>query len=326
MKKIFIMEDYFLKMNIEYFIDSKKEYNIDTIKKVKCDIFISCYNDSERVLKIFTNICANEKIWIIIPEYQYNKSEYPKGNILEGKSYNEAELIISTIGNYLKDKSDLSICIDVTGFMRPHIIFLIKFMYISNIKNYNIIYSEPSYYSKKSDTSFTESDVEEVRQISSFEGCHNRNITNDILILGVGYDHNLMSRVILNKDQARLIFLFGLPSLSADMYQESLLRFNRVSANSIKVSNNNTFFTSVNDPFVNANMLSNIYKHIKKKQEKFNVYLCPLSTKPQALGFTLFYMKELQKEAASIIFPFSSSYSRETSKGIGRIWLYPINL
>ena len=311
-------------MNIEYFIDSKKEYNIETIKELKWDVFISCYNNSERVLKIFTNICANEKIWIITPEYQYKKSEYPKENYLEGDSLNEAELIVNTIGDYLKDKRHLSICIDITGFMRQHIIFLIKFMHINKIKNYDLIYSEPSYYAKKSDTSFTESDVEEVRQISSFEGCHNRNTANDILILGVGYDHNLMSRVILNKDQAHLIFLFGLPSLSADMYQESLLRFNRVSANSIKISNENTFFTSVNDPFVNASMLSTIYKHLKKKQEKINLYLCPLSTKPQALGFTLFYMKELQNESASIIFPFSSSYSRETSKGIGRIWLYPI--
>jgi hypothetical protein len=318
-------------MNIEYFIDSKKEYDIETIKDLNWDIFISCYNNSERVKKIFSTICAKDKLWIITPEYEYVKSEYPNENYLEGESFNEAELILGTIGKYLKDKNHLHICIDITGFMRPHIIFLVKYMKLNNISNYDLIYSEPSYYAKKSDTSFTESDVNKVRQISNFEGSHHINTANDVLIIGVGYDHNLVSRVILNKDQAHLIFLFGLPSLSADMYQESILRFNRVSADSKKISNENTFFSSVNDPFVNASVLSNIYKYLKKKQEKkkqkeFNLYLCPLSTKPQALGFALFYMKELQNEAASIIFPFSSSYSKNTSIGIGRIWLYPIHL
>jgi hypothetical protein len=131
---------------------------------------------------------------------------------------------------------------------------------------------------------------------------------------------------MLYKDQARPIFLFGLPSLSADMYQESILRFNRISENKEKVTNENTFFTNLNDPFVNANILSTIYEDIKKKQKISNLYLSPLATKPQALGFGLFYLKELQNEPASILFPFSSTYSRETNIGIGRIWLYPIYL
>jgi len=312
--------------NIEYLIDSKKEYKLSDINEYQCDIFISCFNDSERVRLLYSSIIAEEKIWIIIPEYKYKESEYPKEYYLADNSPNEAELIINTIGKCIQNKNGKKICIDITGFMRPQIIFLVKYLYLNNIRKFDLFYSEPSSYSKKSETSFATSDVDEVRQIASYEGTHNINTDNDVLILGVGYDHDLMSRIILTKEKAHLILVFGLPSLSADMYQESLLRFQRVSAISTRISNDNSFFASVNDPFVTASVLSTIYKQLISKKEISNLYLCPLATKPQALGFSLFYLNELIEKPASIIFPFSPSYSKKTSKGIGRIWLYPIYL
>jgi hypothetical protein len=320
------METYSVRNKIEYLIDSKEEYNPTTIKEYQCDIFISCFNDSERVRSLYSSILAEEKIWIIIPEYKYEKTEYPKEFYLYDDSSNEADLIINTIGKCMKNMNEKKICIDITGFMRPQIIFLINYLYVNNIRRFDLFYSEPSSYSKKSETSFALSDVEEVRQIASYEGYHNISTDNDVLILGVGYDHELMSRVILTKDKAHLIVLFGLPSLSADMYQESILRFQRVSALSTRISNDNTFFASANDPFVTAGVLSTIYKQLASRGNISNLYLCPLATKPQALGFSLFYLNELKEKPASIIFPFSPLYSKETSKGIGRIWLYPIYL
>jgi hypothetical protein len=38
----------------------------------------------------------------------------------------------------------------------------------------------------------------------------------------------------------------------------------------------------------------------------------------------LFYLRELVNTASSVIFPFPRHYNKETSAGIGRIWLYPI--
>jgi len=315
-----------MKNRIEYLIDSKKEYRLTNINKYKCDIFISCFNNSERVKSLYSNIIAKEKIWIIIPEYKYDASEYPKEYYLYDNSSNEADLIINTIGKYLYNKNEKKICIDITGFMRPQIIFLVNYLYLNNFRKFDLFYSEPSSYSEKSETSFTTSDVEEVRQIATYEGIHNINTDNDVLILGVGYDHDLMSRIISTKEKAQHILVFGLPSLSADMYQESLLRFKRVSASSTGISNDNSFFASVNDPFVTASVLSIIYKQLISKKEITNLYLCPLATKPQALGFSLFYLKELKEKPASIIFPFSPSYSKETTTGISRIWLYPIYL
>ena len=52
--------------------------------------------------------------------------------------------------------------------------------------------------------------------------------------------------------------------------------------------------------------------------------LSPLATKPQALGFALFYLQELLDQPASVLFPFSRRYERETSNGVGRVWSYEI--
>ena len=57
-----------------------------------------------------------------------------------------------------------------------------------------------------------------------------------------------------------------------------------------------------------------------------NLYLAPLATKPQALGFALFYIKELEGMPASIILPINKSYARETGSGVGNVWRYKIQL
>jgi hypothetical protein len=93
-----------------------------------------------------------------------------------------------------------------------------------------------------------------------------------------------------------------------------------------KVITENTSYASANDPYVVATELSATYRIFSSRQEISNLYLYPLATKAQTLGFTLFFMHELQSKPESIIFPFPKSYAKETSKGIGRIWLYPICL
>ncbi|WP_259639371.1 hypothetical protein, partial [Pseudomonas syringae] len=191
------------------------------------------------------------------------------------------------------------------------------------------IYTEPLHYTRKEDTDFTLSDVSEVRQVSGFEGTHNvdmsRDVSKDVLFLGVGYDSHLMSRVSLDKDRARHLQLHSLPSLSADMYQESLIRLDRAGLPNNK-GDDQVFFSSANDPFFTATALSKALQKICRNTPPSNLYLSPLATKPQTLGFGLFYLRELDGAPASIIFPFSERYSRETSKGIGRSWLYPIFL
>jgi hypothetical protein len=162
-------------------------------------------------------------------------------------------------------------------------------------------------------------------QVGGFEGTHLPDTSNDVLVIGAGYDHVLISHVAEYKENARKVQLLGLPSLRADMYQENVLRAQRageqIGSSDIGV---NTFFAPANDPFVTAEVLQQVYSYAGRIKPVTNLYLCPVSTKVQVLGFGLYYLTEWVGRSASIIFPFCRTYTRETSKGVSRIWWYQV--
>lgn len=291
----------------------------------KWDVFISAFNDSRRVKSVFSDVTASRKIWVMLPEYGYQQHEQPNhSEIIALTSRREADQISQLI-NSLGPLEDKRICVDITGFMRPQILFLIYFLTKIGITKFDAVYTEPEQYGRKEDTKFSE-DVEIVRQVDGYEGVHTDEVANDLLIVGVGYDDGLVSRVAGDKDGAKLFQLLSLPSLSADMYQESILRLDKASLAIDPALEDRTFFAPANDPFVVASELSQKFKQLRGTYPIGNIYLSPLATKPQALGFALFFLHELTSAPASIIFPFSNNYSRETSKGIGRSWVYEMHL
>lgn len=310
-------------LSIRYLVDAKLPLSEDH----EWDIFISAYNDSRRVQDIFDKVKSVEKHWIILPEYCYAPIELPSSpNVWVATEKNEADQIINSVGKIVgAAPKKARICIDITGFMRPQILFVLKYMKAQGFIEFNMLYTEPGQYSRKEDTPFSLDDVNEVRQVSGYEGLHSHDMSQDLIIIGTGYDHELISRVILEKEGSRLVQLHSLPSLSADMYQESLIRLDRASVPS-HPNDDQVFFSSANDPYLTATALSRAYRRLKSMRNITNLYLSPLATKPQALGFGLFYIAELEGTSASVIFPYSSKYSRETSKGVGRSWVYPIYL
>jgi hypothetical protein len=315
-------------MDLTYLVDAKTLFISD---EDRWDYFFSALNDSERVRHTFNKVQSENKYWVVIPEYQYDPADLPRdANVLRTESFNEADQIIETIGSILSAVDRAArICIDITGFMRPQILFILKYLEVSEFLFFDMIYTEPRNYSRKGETEFTLSDVTEVRQVSGFEGSHNldmsKEMPKDVLFIGVGYDSNLMARVALDKDRARQLQLHSLPSLSADMYQESLIRLDRAGLPN-NSGDDQIFFSSASDPYLTASALSSAHSRIFRTEPISNLYLSPLATKPQALGFGLFYLKELIGTPSSIIFPFSTKYSRETSEGVGRTWRYPICL
>lgn len=315
-------------IELSYLIDAKSAASLDD---QIWDFFFSTLNDSERVRDVFKRARATKKYWLIVPEYQYTVEEEPKDQeVLRTDSLNEADQIIETIGSVIHQiNKNSKICVDITGMMRPQILFVLRYFKTFGINSFDMIYTEPGHYARKEDTDFTLADVTEVRQVSGFEGVHtldmSKDVSKDVLFIGVGYDSHLMSRVALDKDRARHLQLHSLPSLSADMYQESLIRLDRAGLPNIR-GDEHIFFSSASDPFLTASALSKALRKTCQTDSPANVYLSPLATKPQTLGFGLFYLKELDGLPASIIFPFSSKYSRETSKGIGKTWLYPVRL
>lgn len=307
---------------LRYYLDAKRSLSLDDDG---WDVFISAYNDSDRVKLVFDRVRATRKIWWLLPEYRYEPHEYPANGtqtIPLTDDY-EADLVLAG----LKDVGDLSglrICIDVTGLMRPHILFLMYYFNKTGVRSYDFVYTEPEHYSRKVDTRFSKDETSVVRQVAGFEGPHTNDGPNDILVVGVGYDHPLIGHVTQNKEKARQVQLHSLPSLSADMYHEALLRLDRV--NLADATQDNVYFSSANDPYVTASTLSEALCALNSMQELSNIYLSTLATKPQAIGFGLFYLTELVGTRSSIIFPCVKGYERETGKGIGRSWVYPINL
>lgn len=313
---------------ISYLLDSKEKIeDFDALDEV--DVLISAFNHSKRVKHAFERIPATKKHWWILPEYDYSDKDLEKigddVSRIDGLPENEAELVLQGVdASGLDNPTDLSVCIDITGFMEPHIFMLLKYFEASRAKSLSMVYSEPERYSRGADTSFSLEDIQDVRQVSGFEGVHTPDTEKDVLLLGVGYDHQLMGQAIRYKESARLLQLLSLPSLTADMYQESLVRVDKVDTEQLSPPGRTEQFCSANDPFLIAASASRLYHREQNNGGISNFYLCPLATKPQALGFGLFYLRELTSTASSVIFPFPRSYSKETSKGIGRSWLYPI--
>ena len=118
---------------------------------------------------------------------------------------------------------------------------------------------------------------------------HSPNLSNDLLIIGAGYENHLISQVAKFKDQSQKVLLFGFPSLRADMYQENVLKAHLSEENtgSKAFEDSRRYFAPANDPFVTASVLSEIVERYNTRTEITNLYLCPLATKAQTLGFAL---------------------------------------
>lgn len=293
------------------------------IQSREWDFFISSYNDSERVRRTFHNVGAREKRWVVIPEYLYERSVVPENSLYFGGEYSEAELVSNMferlgIGRGFSGR----LCIDITGFLAPHILFIVAYLRGLGISECDFIYSEPLFYRSGERTQFSFGKVF-VRLVNGYEGVSNPESSRDFLIVGVGYESSLMSQVFVTKDGATPVHLHALPSLSSDMYQNSMICLDKVSSGALPDAQN--FYCPANDPFSVATVVSEIVRSIKK-HDPTNIYLCPLATKPQALGFSLSYWKDLSDGLAKIIFPFAESYARDVATGVGKTWLYSVSI
>ena len=292
------------------------------------DLFISSFVPADRTTYVYDRVSANRKIWLVFPEYNFDTAELPTGEVYCAPVNNEANFIRDFWTSLPSNVHDLRICIDITGFIRPYLIYLVRWLQENNIRVFDAIYAEPVQYQRQEHTEFSGYVVDEVRQVVGFEGVHNTDISNDVLIIGVGYEYNLISHVADSKAKATKLQVIGFPSLRADMYQQNILCVQRAEESLAGTVDNEdrTFFAPANDPFVTANTLSAIVNRWNKRRPITNLYLCPLSTKAHVLGFALYFLTERRNTATSIIFPFEERYSKKTSEGIARIWKYTVEL
>jgi len=287
------------------------------------DFLWAAWTKDERAHALYDRIQARNKQWIILPEYGFAEREIPLGSFAPTDTRDEAELITRFLDASGFNESS-SICIDITGFLAPYLLFLLRALAVRGISNVELLYAEPGRYLESEETQFSSENVRFVRQIYGYEGTHAPDTSKDVLILGVGYDHQLLKIVASSKEGARTIQLFGLPALRPDMYQQSILRASRAAEALGRPPGEHpdNLPLPAYDPFTTATILSKL----TEDREFTNLYLCPLSTKPQVVGFGIFYINECIDKPISILYPFCSAFSKETSVGIGRIWAYTAEL
>ena len=315
---------------MDYSLLSRATYDAEEVHLLPdWDLFLSAYNGSERVRRVFEAVSASRKEWLIHPEYDIATRQLPtNGRQWVSRSSDEADFWRDYFAArpIVGRAADTKICVDITGFMRPHIMLLPRVMRDMGCDRLDVLYSNPVAYAHDEDTSFTHGAVKGVRQVRGFEGIHLSDTgAPEILIIGSGYEDELIWRVAESRRAARKIQLFGLPGLQPHMYEQSRLRAARAAEAVGPLSKGSVIFAPAGDPFMTAQVIREQVR-VETQRGDANIYLCPLSTKAQALGFALYYLCECVGNSVSIVFPYVDKYAVATSVGLSRISLYRLEL
>ena len=293
------------------------------------DIFWSSYDETQRVREPFERVRADDKQWLVHTEYGFERKDRPSDAVVLSDSFDPPDLL-----RFVRDRQDAlcgrSLCIDATGFVSPHLLVLLRALRDVGIRHIDVLYSDPIRYMEDEETAFTTGPVDRVEQIPGYEGVHRgAGIDNEVLVIGAGYDYEQIARACEAKRTSKKYLLTGLPSLQPHMYQESVLRIHRAHEAIGNIPSRQRLYAPANHPFTVAQMLHDVVfgeEEEAKAQGRppRNTYLCPVGPKPHVLGFALYYLRELDGKAASIIYPFSGSYGRLTTQGLLRTWQYSV--
>lgn len=289
------------------------------------DVFLSAFNAEERINRVFAAVPASKKQFFQLPDYRVN-DETISETILSPQGDTESEIVAEIVSSGGVEQG-ARVCIDATGVVRQYLPALMKCLMLQGVNRFHLMYSEPARYGNKEETRFSSTEYIEVRQVFGFEGSHNTDTSRDVLIIGAGYEQSLITAVSESKSHADKRVIYGFPSMRADMYQESVLSsyISRESLGEKAVMSPR--FAPAYDPFVTAETLQSIVSEIESSKGTIsNLYLAPVSSKPMTIGFALYYLLERQQTSTSIILPFAESYSNRSAFGIGRIWIYHVEL
>jgi hypothetical protein len=288
--------------------------------------FVSAYNLTNRVQSVFHNASAARKYWLVHSEYGFSADQLPAGdNVFDPRDkLSEDEFVIRFFDEH-PEALDESLCFDMSGLMRPHIAFLLQYLRSRSVRSVDVLYAEPAQYTKHEHTTFAHGDIEVVRPIAGYAGSHEPSLRGekDLLIIGSGYEWNLTINVATAKNNTNKIEVLGFPPLQADFYQENRLNA-QVAAEALRPVLAGPLFAPANDPFVTASVVSDAVRTHGARSS--NVYLCPVASKPQALGFALYCLFEGAGKPLSLVYPFAPRYRPDTATGLARVWKYTVEL
>jgi hypothetical protein len=298
----------------------REDLTLESAWNHRWDVFLSAWDQSDRVNRVFSHVNAAQKVWIIHPEYNIPADALPSDSPFVargGEAAGMQSLIVHLEG--LCDLITARLCIDITGMLRPQIAILVKLLRHKGVNQFDAIYSQPAAYSQGERTRFSSGEVSDVREITGFEGTNTPG-AYEVLIVAPGFDSALQREVISHKARAARFQIFGLPSLQADMYQQNILQAYGIDT---PLPDDETAsmkrFASASDPFAMATELSAIVSGVLQKHPKSRFYIAPLATKAQMLGAALYYLAEFNNVAVSLIYPVVSAHAPATSSGVSRV-------
>lgn len=312
---------------IDYVYFERRLITLNELPLQGWEMFISAWDGSERVEHVYAAVQARSKTWLYHSEY-----ENLTGRTLSGKVFISKGSEATGIRNLFKFLDEASEtfpkeggCIDITGMMRPHIAFLVRYLQLLGVKKVDFLYSEPDSYQDGENTKFNSGDVSDVLEVEGFEGVNAVGAT-EVLIVAPGFDDRMRKEVISHKERAaKQIQIFGFPPLQADMYQQNVLKSYDVEDEPPEETRDTRRFASASDPFSMATELSRIIHKQLTEQRNSRFYIAPLATKPQTLGAALFYITECEGRPVSLLYPVVSHHASGTSKGLARIWVNTVD-
>ena len=317
-------------MKSDYYAFCRTECSLSTLSEAgPWNYFLSAYDGTERVERPFRHINAEHKQWLIHEEYELPREEWPSGAVGIGASFNPPS-VLEFVRNNLGLLQGKQVCIDSTGFIRPHLLVLMRAFRDIGVRTFDVIYSTPKRYTADENTMFS-GPIAHVEQVPGYEGTHRQSLSNDILIVGAGYDYEQIMWACDAKRTSKKYILSGLPSLQPHMYQESVLQIDRAREWIGHLPPQQLLYASADNPFATAQTLQDVVQAERRNATALsrlepNIYLCPIGPKPHAIGVAVYYLRELENTAASVIYPFAESYQRLTTDGFMRTWIFRIEL
>lgn len=317
-------------MNYQYLSFYKKVYSPNDLEHIgKYDLIISTDTDNLRISCVAKKLKCDCLAKLCFSEY--DNSIYDRQNAFSLETQEEniyiQEFLSWLTKRYKIDNlGDKLIAIDVTGFITPYLFYLILVLFnLNNVEVIDLFYTEPTQYIDGDRTVFLDGSSQ-LKPVKGYTMGNNPISDDMMLVLGTGYDRSVIHR-INNQVNCKKHYIFGLPSTQPDMYFQNIYNVYSVDKTIADLSKERVSYASAVDPFHNASTLDSV---VSKLDKQISVSLCPIGSKPQAVGFLLYYLVNLYKDQdnqhlLNIVYPYSDRHNNKCSTGISKIWQYRLD-
>lgn len=239
---------------------------------------------------------------------------------------NENQIIQQFVKCDLKNKQ--KIAIDITGFSIPQLLQIMKIIIARCSQSIvDFFYTEPMHYMYK-EGYLDQYHPESVQRICApIRGYYNSGIKQaESLVILLGFENGLANLVYSriaedSQDNGATYAINGLPSFSIKMKDISILNnFDFL----LHIDDDDIFTASANNPFSVFNTLIDIFD----KDTEMPLNICPLGSKPMALGaglFALYINSHFTQKPIKVIYPSYIKKKFEIEELPGKVWRYEIS-